>query len=88
MQISKRCWRATPDRRYSSSPESIPDDLPAKLAAAGMGVDLYYKELTAERVRAFRRAGVAVNCWTCDDPEDAARLISWGVDMITTNILQ
>ena len=53
-----------------------------------MGVDLYYRELTAERVRAFRRAGVAVNCWTCDDPEDAARLISWGVDMITTNILQ
>ena len=31
---------------------------------------------------------IKVNCWTVDDPADAERLISWGVDFITTNILE
>ncbi len=64
------------------------EELPAKLAAAGMGVDIWYGALTEARVRAFHEAGVPVNCWTCDAPAEAEKLISWGVDMLTTNILQ
>lgn len=30
--------------------------------------------------------GLAVNVWTCDDPERMAELISWGVDGICTNV--
>ena len=33
-------------------------------------------------------AGIKVNCWTVDDPDRAKELIEWGVDMITTNILE
>ena len=29
-----------------------------------------------------------VNCWTVNDTENAERLIDWGIDMITTNILE
>ena len=39
-------------------------------------------------MRELHGAGVTVNCWTVDNPDDAARLIDWGVDMITTNILE
>ncbi len=31
-------------------------------------------------------AGIAVNTWTCDDPERMRELIAWGVDGICTNV--
>ena len=52
-----------------------------------MGIDIYYIRLTQERVRELHEAGIVINCYTCDDPADAQKLIEWGVDMITSNIL-
>ena len=31
-------------------------------------------------------AGIAVNTWTCDDPDRMRELIGWGVDGICTNV--
>lgn len=31
-------------------------------------------------------AGIAVNTWTCDDPDRMRELIAWGVDGICTNV--
>ena len=31
-------------------------------------------------------AGIAVNTWTCDDPDRMRELIEWGVDGICTNV--
>ncbi len=62
------------------------DTLPEKLAACGMGLDIYYPALTEARVAACRAAGVPVNVWTVDSREKAEELISWGVEYITTNI--
>ena len=59
-----------------------------KVTEHGFDVDAYYKILTEELVEKFHAAGIKVNCWTVDRPEDAERLISWGVDFITTNILE
>lgn len=64
------------------------DNLPEMLAERHMGLDIYHAQLTEERVRACHEKGVEVNCWTVDKPEDAEKLISWGVDYITTNILE
>ena len=64
------------------------DALPEMLSKRGMGLDISFGELTETRVRACRSLGVEVNCWTVDRPEDAERLIAWGVDAITTNILE
>ena len=64
------------------------DALPAQLAACGMGLDIYYREMTADRIRACHAHGVRVNCWTVDDPADAQQLIAWGIDEITSNILE
>ena len=64
------------------------DDLIDKLLAWNMNLDIYYKALTKENLRLCHENGIVVNCWTVDDLADAERLIEWGVDYITSNILE
>lgn len=51
-------------------------------------LDAYHRELTEEMIRTLHADGLQVNCWTVNAPEDAQRLIGWGVDFISTNILE
>lgn len=60
----------------------------ARCAADKLDVDISYKGLTEESIKAAHEAGLLVNCWTVDDPVVAEQLASWGVDYITTNILE
>ena len=53
-----------------------------------LAVDAYYKDLNKDLIEEFHANNVQVNCWTCDDAEDAQQLIAMGVDFITTNILE
>ncbi len=64
------------------------DEMIAKLVSDKLDIDIHYPALTEERVRAFHAAGITINCWTVDAKEDAERLIAWGVDQITSNILE
>lgn len=50
-----------------------------------MDLDVHYSTLTKEWIDRLHAAGIAVNCWTVDDPEACRRLIDWGVDYITSN---
>ena len=50
--------------------------------------DVNYKALTKELIEQMHAEGIKVNCWTVDEKEDAERLADWGVDFITTNILE
>ena len=42
----------------------------------------------AENIEKLHSKGIKVNCWTCDDKEVAEKLVSYGVDFITSNILE
>ena len=64
------------------------DGLIDKLKAYSMDLDIYYKALTEERIALCHENGIKVNCWTVDDPAAADELISWGIDYITSNILE
>ncbi len=64
------------------------DTLPEQCAANGLGLDIAFPALTADRVAACRAAGVPVNVWTVDSREKAEELISWGVEYVTTDILE
>ena len=64
------------------------DELIAKLVADKMDIDIIHTALTEERVQAMHAAGLIVNCWTVDDPARGEELAAWGVDQITSNILQ
>ena len=51
-------------------------------------VDVAYRALTEERIRELHEAGIKINCWTVNTVEEGERLAAWGVDYITTNILE
>jgi len=42
--------------------------------------------LDGEAITAAHRAGLRVNVWTCNDPEQATQLAEWGVDGIVTDV--
>lgn len=50
-----------------------------------MDLDVRYSALTKEWIDRLHGVGIAVNCWTVDDPAVCRRLIDWGVDYITSN---
>ncbi|MBP3606043.1 MAG: hypothetical protein J6J66_05550 [Clostridia bacterium] len=66
----------------------LTDEIREKVKRDRFDVDAYFKCLTKEAIDDFHAAGLVVNCWTVDDPEDGARLAAWGVDFITSNILE
>ena len=59
-----------------------------KVIADKMDVDVYYKALTKEILDLLHENGLEVNCWTVDVKEHAELLCEWGVDYITSNILE
>ena len=64
------------------------DSLIDILKKNNLDLDIEYKALNEENMKALHDAGIKVNCWTCNDPEAAARLAQWGIDYITSNILE
>ena len=68
--------------------EYIDDELIQKLADYHMGIDAYFNLYNEENVRKCHEKGIEVNAWTVDNPEDAKTLIEYGMDYITTNILE
>ena len=49
------------------------------------GLNFRFKGINEAFVRAVHEAGMEMYAWTVDDPEEARRLISTGIDGITTN---
>lgn len=66
----------------------IDDALIQNLADKHMGIDAYYGRFTEEILQKCRNKGVETNTWTVDDPDMARKLIDWGIDYITSNILE
>ncbi len=53
-----------------------------------LDADLWFGCLTKSYVEKLHSAGIKVNCWTVDRLEDARRMQEYGVDFITSNILE
>ncbi|MBO5374176.1 MAG: hypothetical protein J6A54_01850 [Clostridia bacterium] len=68
---------------WKITPEEI-----ERLKRDRIDADVCCKELTREQIEACHRAGIAVNCWTVDSKDEGERLVEWGIDYITTNILE
>ncbi|MBE6611008.1 MAG: hypothetical protein E7632_00835 [Ruminococcaceae bacterium] len=64
------------------------DERIEQLKADKMDLDIHLKGVTEELVKKLHENGIEINVWTVDNPEDADRLIGWGVDYITSNILE
>ena len=53
-----------------------------------LDLDINYIALTEENFNDIKGLGIKVNIWTVNDPDLAEMFASWGVDYITTNILE
>ncbi|MBR5110752.1 MAG: hypothetical protein IK099_11195 [Clostridia bacterium] len=53
-----------------------------------LGLDIDHRILTQQMVKDVHQAGKELNVWTVNTLEDARRLAQWGVDYITTNIIE
>lgn len=54
----------------------------------GVGVDVYYRNITQKFIDDCHKNNVLVNVFTVDDLKDATEMINMGVDFITSNILE
>ena len=67
---------------------SIHDWLLDTLQKYRLDLDIKHTALTPAFADALHAAGIKVNVWTVNTPEDAQRVMDMGVDFITTNILE
>lgn len=58
------------------------------MAENHLDLDVYYQFMSKDLLDRLHDRGIRVNCWTVDDPAWAEKLVSWGVDYITSNILE
>ena len=78
-----------PEARCQFLTGKLEDGLIERLVEHKFGLDIWYGAFTEEaQVRAFLDKGVEVNAWTVDNKEAAEKLISWGVQFITSNTLE
>ena len=66
----------------------VDDVLIEKLLEYGMDLDIYYSYLNQDAIKRLHDNGIKINCWTVDGKCDAERLTEWGIDYITSNILE
>lgn len=77
-----------PDQKVQFLTSVYSDELPELLKKHGFDLDILYTELSEERIRLLHEKGIRINCWTCDDKEWGENLAKWGIDYITSNILE
>lgn len=77
-----------PEQPVQQLASKIDDKLLALLQEHSFDLDIDFRAMTEDWMRRLHACGIRVNCWTVDDPAVAAQLVSWGVDDLTTNILE
>ena len=81
-------------RRYPNQPmqfltdSKLPENWLNMLKDQHFDLDMNHRGLTKEILDLCHENGIKVNVWTLDDKARAEELAAWGVDMITTNILE
>lgn len=64
----------------------LPDDWQSRVEALDCNaLHVWYEPLTQQQVKAITRAGYPVRSYTVNEPEDARRLLDWGVESVVTN---
>ena len=77
-----------PDQPVQYLVRELREDVFEVANANRMDIDTDWKSVTKEWVDRLHRAGLKLNAYTINDPEVAERFADWGVDYITTNILE
>ena len=79
--------RAHPGARTAWLVDSLTPGKIERAAAAGHdAIHPWIGRVDEAGIRLAHQHGLAVNVWTCDDPDRMRELIGWGVDGICTNV--
>ena len=82
-----RCRELLPAARTAFLTLGADADTIERTAAAGhQAIHPWDPVVDQAAIRGAHALGLAVNVWTCDDPDRMRELISWGVDGICTNV--
>ncbi|MBP5308624.1 MAG: hypothetical protein J6Z34_05785 [Clostridia bacterium] len=68
--------------------DRLNDEMTDILLKYKVDIDILYTALDEKAVKTLKSRGIKINCWTVNDVSAAERLAEWGVDFITTNILE
>lgn len=68
--------------------DNYDDSLIDTLKQHNLDLDILYTSLNETNIKKLHKAGIKVNCWTCNDAQAGAALAAWGIDYITSNILE
>lgn len=74
--------------QYLLCKTDINEDVVKLLKEKNLDLDVFYESVTKENVELLHKNGIKVNCWTCDNKEKAEKLVEYGVDFITSNIVE
>ena len=77
-----------PDQPCQYLVSTFTDDLTDTLKTYSFDLDIEYHAVTQELISKLHENGIRVNAFTVDDPAEAERLVTWGIDYITTNALE
>lgn len=77
-----------PEQEMQFLTSKYDEEVLERLNQYNLDLDIRYTTLTKEIIDEIHANGHKINCWTCDSKEDAEQLIEWGVEFITTNILE
>jgi glycerophosphoryl diester phosphodiesterase len=87
IETMDRCRELAPHIRTAWLTGVVPDEAVALVTARGhSALHPWVRTLGRHVIDECHAAGVAVNTWTCDDPERMRELIEWGIDGICTNV--
>ncbi len=78
----------SPEQTVQFLVDDYDDGLPELLASHKFDLDIEYKALTKERIDTLHSRGIKINCWTCNDKDAGEKLCKYGIDFITSNILE
>lgn len=84
----KRVRKILPNQSAQYLFWKLTDEEIARLKEDKIDADVWCIELTEEQIKKAHEAGLSVNCWTVNEKENGERFASWGIDYITSNILE
>lgn len=68
--------------------EEYTEETIQKVKEHGFDIDILYTSLNKERIDECHSFGIKVNCWICDDINAAKEFVEYGIDYITTDIIE
>ncbi len=77
-----------PDQAMQYLTTAWNEDVKAFVLKYNLGVDICWPVLNESVFREIKALGLPVNTWNLDDPARAEMYDEWGLDFITTNILE